>query len=66
MAQAAWNGFAVPATSMISPALPFWHQGTPPKAGIDDAKEILKKAGYELVGGKLAYPNGKKETLTSE
>lgn len=66
MTQAAWNGFAVPASSMISPALPFWHQGTPPKANLDEAKAILKKAGYELVGGKLHYPDGKKETLTSE
>ncbi|MCP8940379.1 ABC transporter substrate-binding protein [Alsobacter sp. SYSU M60028] len=66
MAQAAWNGFAVPASSMISPALPFWHTGTPPKASIDEAKSILKKAGYELVGGKLHYPNGKKETLQPE
>jgi len=66
MAQAAWNGFAVPASSMISPALPFWHQGTPPKASVDDAKAILKKAGYELVGNKLHYPNGVKETLQPE
>lgn len=66
MAQAAWNGFAVPASSMISPALPFWHTGTPPKASIDEAKAILKKAGYELVGNKLHYPNGKKETLQPE
>ena len=66
MTQAAWNGFAVPASSMISPALPFWHQGTPPKASVDEAKAILKKAGYEVVGGKLSYPNGKKETLTTE
>ena len=66
MAQAAWNGFAVPASSMISPALPFWHTGTPPKASIDEAKAILKKAGYEVVGGKLSYPTGKKETLQPE
>jgi peptide/nickel transport system substrate-binding protein len=66
MAQAAWNGFAVPASSMISPALPFWHTGTPPKASIDDAKAILKKAGYDVVGGKLTYPDGKKETLQPE
>ncbi len=43
-----------------------WHQGTPPKASVDEAKAILKKAGYEVVGGKLSYPNGKKETLTTE
>lgn len=65
MAQAAWNGFAVPANSTISPALPFWH-----KPGIDDvkpdlagARKLLADAGYQLVGGKLHYPEGKKETL---
>jgi peptide/nickel transport system substrate-binding protein len=66
IAQAAWNGFAVPASSMISPALPYWHAGTPPKASLDEAKAILKKAGYELVGNKLHYPDGKKETLQAE
>jgi peptide/nickel transport system substrate-binding protein len=66
IAAAAWNGFAVPASSMISPALPFWHQGTPPRANLDEAKAILKKAGYELVGNRLHYPAGKKETLQPE
>jgi peptide/nickel transport system substrate-binding protein len=67
MAQAAWNGFAVPANSTISPALPFWH-----KPGIDDvkpdlaaAKKLLADAGYTLQGGKLCYPDGKKETLAT-
>jgi peptide/nickel transport system substrate-binding protein len=66
IAAAAWNGFAVPASSMISPALPFWHQGTPPRANLDEAKAILKKAGYELVGNRLHYPAGKKERLQPE
>ena len=67
MAVAAWNGFAVPANSMISPALKFWS-----KPGIDDlkvdmsaAKKLLEDAGYVLVGGKLHYPGGVKETLVS-
>jgi len=65
MAAAAWNGFAVPANSIISPALKFWS-----KPGIDDikmdmeaAKKILKDAGYILVDGKLHYPAGVKETI---
>jgi peptide/nickel transport system substrate-binding protein len=67
MAAAAWNGFAVPANSIISPALKFWS-----KPGIDDvkidldaAKKILTDAGYVLVGGKLHYPEGVKETIAT-
>lgn len=66
MAQAAWNGYAVPANSFISPALKFWS-----KPGIDDlkfdvgrAKKILGDAGYVLVGNALHYPAGVKETVT--
>jgi peptide/nickel transport system substrate-binding protein len=65
MAQAAWNGYAVPANSFISPALKFWS-----KPGIDDlkfdvgrAKKILGDAGYVLVGNALHYPAGVKETV---
>src|SRR5262245_55505367 len=65
MAQAAWNGFAVPANSHVSAALPFWHKGEQFKPDIEEAKRILDKAGYKLVGGKLHYPDGKRETLTS-
>lgn len=64
LAQTAWNGFATPANSFVSPALPFWH-----KPGIDqmkfnlaEAKAALAKAGYELVNGHLHYPPGVKET----
>ena len=67
MAAAAWNGYAVPANSIISPALKFWS-----KPGIDDvkvnvdaAKQMLKEAGYALVDGKLHYPEGVKETLAA-
>jgi peptide/nickel transport system substrate-binding protein len=62
-AQAAWNGFAVPANSHVSAALPFWHKSTPHRANIEEAKKMLKDAGYELVGGRLHYPTGKKEGL---
>jgi peptide/nickel transport system substrate-binding protein len=67
MAAAAWNGYAVPANSIVSPALKFWS-----KPGIDDlkpdmeaAKAALKEAGYVLVDGKLHYPEGVKETLAA-
>jgi peptide/nickel transport system substrate-binding protein len=67
MAAAAWNGFAVPANSIISPALKYWS-----KPGIDNlkvdmeaAKAALKEAGYVLVGDKLHYPDGVKETLAA-
>jgi peptide/nickel transport system substrate-binding protein len=66
MAAAAWNGYAVPANSFISPALKFWS-----KPGIDNvkfdvaaAKKILSDAGYVLVGNTLHYPVGVKETVT--
>lgn len=65
MAQAAWNGYAVPANSHVSAALPFWHKGEQFRPNIEEAKKTLEKAGYKLVGGKLHYPDGKKETLQS-
>jgi peptide/nickel transport system substrate-binding protein len=65
MAQAAWNGYAVPANSHVSAALPYWHKGEQFKPDIEEAKKILDKAGYKLVAGKLHYPDGKRETLTS-
>jgi peptide/nickel transport system substrate-binding protein len=65
MAQAAWNGYAVPANSHVSAALPFWHKGEQFKPNIEEAKRILDKAGYKLVAGKLHYPDGKREALTS-
>ena len=65
MAQAAWNGYAVPANSTISPALPYWH-----KPGIDDlkpdiaaARKTLADAGYTIERNRLHYPPGKKEVL---
>jgi peptide/nickel transport system substrate-binding protein len=66
MAVAAWNGFATPANSFISPALKYWS-----KPGIDDtkldlagAKKALVDAGYRLVDNKLHYPEGERETLS--
>jgi peptide/nickel transport system substrate-binding protein len=63
MVAAAWNGYAVPSGSVIAPSLTFWHKPEPLKASLDEAKQLLKEAGYELVGGKLSYPEGKKEAL---
>lgn len=65
MVQAAWNGYAVAANSQISSALKFWHDTSvdAPKAGLAVAKEMLEKAGYKVVDGKLHYPAGVKESL---
>jgi peptide/nickel transport system substrate-binding protein len=65
MAQAAWNGYAVPANSHVSAALPFWHKGEQFAPNLEEAKKILEKSGYKLVGGKLHYPDGKREALSS-
>jgi peptide/nickel transport system substrate-binding protein len=68
MVAAAWQDFAIPANSHVSPALPFWHDPAVDglRTGLPEAKKILQDAGYRLVGGKLYYPAGKHETLTSE
>lgn len=65
IAAAAFEGFAVPANSMISPVFPFWHD-----PGVDQirqnvplAKQILAKAGYRVIDGRLHYPPGTTETL---
>jgi peptide/nickel transport system substrate-binding protein len=65
MANAAWNGFAVPANSHVSPALPFWHRdGIVEMAprGVDEARKLLAEAGYRMVNGRLHYPPGVRET----
>jgi peptide/nickel transport system substrate-binding protein len=49
----------------VSAALPFWHKGEQLKPNIEEAKRILDKSGYRLIGGKLHYPDGKRETLSS-
>lgn len=65
MANAAWNGFAEPANSHVSPALPFWHRdgivAMAPQGGIEAAQRILAEAGYRVINGRLHYPPGVRE-----
>jgi peptide/nickel transport system substrate-binding protein len=66
LAEDAWGGAAEPANSWISPALDFWHSkgivDKVPGGDVTGAQKILKDAGFVLVGGKLHYPAGVKET----
>jgi len=65
MANAAWNGFAVPSNSHVSPALPFWHRdGIVQEAphGLQQAQKILADADYRVVNGRLHYPPGVRES----
>ena len=68
MVSAAWQDFAVPANSHVSPVLSYWHDPAVDnlKTGLADAKKLLQEAGYRVVGGKLYYPAGKTEKLTTE
>jgi len=68
MVSAAWQDFAVPANSHVSPVLAYWHDPSVDnmKTGLAVSKKILQDAGYRLVGGKLYYPAGKQEKLTTE
>jgi ABC-type microcin C transport system permease subunit YejB len=45
--------------SIVSPAQPFWHNDSvqPMITGEDVAKEELAKGGYEVVDGRLHYPD---------
>lgn len=64
--KAAYNGFAVNANSVVSPALSFWHKAGIEEelpTGMDLAKQILADAGYEVVDGRLHYPEGGKEAF---
>lgn len=65
LVQSAWNDFAVTANSHVSPALKFWHDAAvdDPATGVPLARDILEKAGYRVVAGKLHYPTGGRETL---
>ena len=65
MVQAAWNGYAMASNSHVSPALKFWHDNdiTKIRTGMPVAREILDKAGYKNVGGRLHYPAGVTEKL---
>jgi peptide/nickel transport system substrate-binding protein len=62
---AAFKGFAVPSNSVISPALPFWHNPATDEmqTGLEVAQNILKEAGYTVEDGVLHYPDGVTETL---
>jgi peptide/nickel transport system substrate-binding protein len=62
--KAAYNGFAVTANSVVSPALSYWHKAgieNELPTGMDLAKSILEEAGYVVEEGKLHYPAGKIE-----
>jgi len=66
--KAAYNGFAVNANSVVSPALSFWHKAgieTELDTGMDLAKSILADAGYVVEDGKLHYPAGKTEPFAN-
>ena len=63
MVQAAYNGYAVPANSHVSSALPAWHKSEQFRPNLNEARKLLATAGYKLVDGKLHYPAGKKEGL---
>lgn len=66
--KAAYNGFAVNANSVVSPALSFWHKegiADELETGIDQAKEILSDAGYVIEDGKLHYPAGVTEQFAN-
>ncbi len=65
MVQAAWNGYAMASNSHVSPALKFWHDAdiTKMRTGMPLARDILDKAGYKVVSGRLHYPSGITEKL---
>ena len=63
---AAFRGFAVPSNSVISPALGFWHNEATDglETGPDVAQSLLEEAGYQVIGGRLHYPEGVTEALS--
>jgi peptide/nickel transport system substrate-binding protein len=70
IAEDAYGGAAVPSNSWVSPALAFWHdegieKRVPGLGNVEAARKILKDAGFVLVGGKLHYPAGVKETTVA-
>ncbi len=66
LADDAWGGAAEPANSWISPALGVWYDkgilARIPDDNLAAAQKTLKDAGFVLVGGKLHYPAGVKES----
>ena len=65
IAQAAYQGFGVPANSPVSVALPFWNneEVANPETGLELAQQMLEEAGYTIQNGSLYYPEGVSETL---
>lgn len=66
--KAAYNGFAVNANSVVSPALSYWHKAgiaEELQTGVDLAKSILEEAGYVVEDGRLHYPAGKTEQFAN-
>lgn len=64
VAEAVWKGYAVPADSVIAPALEYWKNEELdwPQGGLEQALQILEDAGYEWdKQGRLLYPQGKVE-----
>ncbi len=68
MVSAAWQDYAIPANSHVSPVLGYWHDPSVDdmKTGLAEAKKILQAAGYRVVAGKLYYPAGRQEKLSTE
>jgi peptide/nickel transport system substrate-binding protein len=68
MVSAAWQDYAIPANSHVSPVLGYWHDPAVDtmQTGVSEARKILQDAGYRVIGNKLYYPAGKHETLTTE
>ncbi|HEY0419161.1 MAG TPA: ABC transporter substrate-binding protein, partial [Acetobacteraceae bacterium] len=66
IAMDAYGGKAVASNSWVSPALAFWHaegiEKRVPGGSVEAARAMLKEAGFVLVGGRLHYPAGVKET----
>jgi peptide/nickel transport system substrate-binding protein len=66
-----FKGFAEPADSYISPAIPFWHHPNLPKYefGVEKAKGVLREAGYSWnQSGRLLRqdPQAKYQTAKAE
>ena len=63
MMAAAWSGFAVKANSHVSPALDYWHAKSTDEleTGLEKAQALLAEAGFEVIDGRLHYPEGMTE-----
>ncbi|MBM3549825.1 MAG: twin-arginine translocation pathway signal protein [Alphaproteobacteria bacterium] len=65
LAASAWKDQAVPTNAIVSTVLEYWHNPAVTKDmyNLDRAKEVLTKAGYSWVNGRLHYPDGVKDTV---